>query len=279
MFAIPVKVVTISGGGAGLPQMTWNPSDVYVYGGNPEDYSFTNTNKTIEGNEVKTRSNHPIVPDRWYFEIKITNVPPTYLQLVTNAMYGLTTSSASLSDIYNGVSSFAISFGTAGHQAFNTVYIQSESALRFLSTDGVSVLTEINEGDVFQFAGDLSNQTLWVGLNGYWLYVGDEVYDELNEIWEINWSTLGDPETDGNPVLDDIPTTPYVFTKTGESFGPTPERNTLLTHADDLIYTPPSGFSTISGSATVTYQNVLRDRTLLPISQPTNHTLMGALGL
>jgi len=283
MFSIPVKVVTISGGGEGLPMMTWDDEDAYYSGFDPEDYLFSNTNKTIEGNKIKARSNHPIVPDRWYLEMQLdsTGIVGQF------GMYGFTTGAATLSAVWTGVTSWiasSISSGVVSLEGYDysspLVFAANESGNRLLSTDGISALESLSDGDVLQFCGDRSNGTLWMGLNGNWLYWGIDVYNEGIEDYVLTWF-LEDPETDTNPVFDDLPSSPYTLCQTGEDGGggPTPEKITLLTHVDALVYAPPTGFSVVSGDATATYLNVLRDRNIMPISQPTDHTLMRALGL
>lgn len=283
MFAIPVKVVEISGGGGDLPQMTWNPSDSYYSGFDPEDYLFSNTNQTIEGNTIKARGNHPIVPDRWYLEMKLDSTGIVG-QL---GMYGFTTGTATLSGVWPGATSWiassvstdAVSLEGGDHSA-PLVFAASESGNRLLSVDGIDALESLSDGDVLQFCGDRSEGTLWIGLNGDWLYYGIDVYDAGEDLYVLTWFP-SDPETDTNPLFDDLPSSPYALCQTGEdgAGGPTPELITLRTHTDDLVYTPPTGFSVVSGDALVTYQHVLRDRNLLPIVQPTDHTLMGVLGL
>lgn len=289
MFAIPVKIVEVSGGGEDLPLMTWDPDDPYYVNegfSNDPDFPpyayFSNLNTTVEGTSTKARGKYAIVPDRWYLEMKITDGGLSIPPIGSGTMYGFTNNSVDLADVFIGVNAWAISLeltGAVGEFLGPLVYIQSPTTLRFLSTDGLSALTEINPDDVFQFAGDKSSRTLWVGLNGAWLYWGEQVWDDINEVWEIEWSPLGDPETDDNPVFDDLPTTPYALCQTGDSGGPTSENVTLLTHTDDITYSPPTGFSVVSGDAEVTYVHVLRDRNLMPISQPTQHHLMGVLGL
>ena len=263
--------------------MTWDDEDAYYSGIDPGDYLFSNTNKTIEGNKIKARGNHPVVPDRWYLEMQLdsTGIVGQY------GMYGLTTGAATLSAVWTGVTSWiasSLSSGVVSLEGYDysapLVFAASETRTCLLSTDGIAELESFSDGDVLQFCGDRSNGTLWIGLNGSWLYYGIDVYDEGLEDYVLTWF-LGDPTTDTDPVFDDLPSSPYTLCQTGEDGGggPTPEEISLLTHVDDLVYTPPTGFSAVSGEATVTYVHVLRDRNLMPISQPTDHAMMGALGL
>jgi hypothetical protein len=173
-------------------------------------------------------------------------------------------------DSYN----FGVTWDNNTYYGPPVVYAVGDLELRLLSTNGVDLLEDIEPDDVLQFAGDQTTGDLWIGLNGNWLYSGVEV----NSV--VEWS-LGDPETGANPVFTDAPFEPCVFSNGGITGGPQTglETFTLLTHVDDLIYVPPTGFSVVSGDANITYQNDLRDRTIMPISQPTQHGLLGVLGL
>lgn len=282
MFAIPVKIVEVGGSGGGdLPLMTWNPSDFYLNDPDPANYLFSNTNETIEGYGVSVRGNYPIVPDRWYLEMHVDlSISDT---LYENVLLGVSTDTFTLNTLYShltstwlvsrkssspGVTFDVIEYGPPVVYAFN------DSALRLLSTDGIDFLETLHDGDVFQFAGRLSTGELWIGLNGNWLYSGIEDADVI--IW-----SLGDPETETNPVFTNLAADLYAFSLGGDdgTGGQWVEQITLMTHVDDLLYSPPTGFFAVSGDAVLTYHHVLRDRNLLPISQPTQHTLLGALGL
>jgi hypothetical protein len=279
MFSIPVKVVEISGGGEGLPLMTWNPSDVFVWSDDPEDYLFTNTNKTIEGFAAFVRGTHAIVPNQWYIEIKIEDLTSgsyyNYSIGVSSNTFSLSSFYTNLDKVWLAGSSSGIEIGE-GEETYNTgdvVYIENNEERKILSSNGTSHLASLEESDVLMFAGNQTSEKLWIGLNGVWLYFTPVALP-------FSWSQC-DPASDTNPVFSNLSSTIYAFSKGGDdgSGGQWVEQLTLLTHTDDLVYTPPTGFSAVSGEATVTYLHVLRDRNLMPISQPTDHAMMGVLGL
>lgn len=294
MFSIPVKVLTISGGGGDLPLMTWDVDNAWYAAKYTAwaDYFwiFSNLNTTLEtvaGHYVKAKGEYSIVPDRWYLEMKLNVIAGQY------GAVGVIPNSTSLTDA---------SIYTSGcwhlHQMFNgsldingytwdssydnpVVYASNGSTYRILSLDGINPITTLATNDIVQLAGDRSDGTFWIGLNGNWLYWATGVYNEGLEIYELEWSLLGDPENNTAPVYADLPSSinPFFISSDDGSGGAIAEKVTLFTHTDDLVYTPPTGFSVVSGDAETTYLNVLRDRNLMPISQPTDHVMMGALGL
>jgi hypothetical protein len=264
--------------------MIWNDQDYFT----PGVANFTNLYKSIQGEQVAIRANHPVVPNQWYLEVKVELLLQD-VSVFNMAGVGLTTDSVLLDDsdfsesiantwgVYRRADdsyNFGVTWDNNTYYGPPVVYAVGNFELRLLSTNGVDLLEDIEPDDVLQFAGDQTTGDLWIGLNGNWLYSGVEV----NSV--VEWS-LGDPETGANPVFTDVPSEPFVFSKGGITGGQQTglETFTLLTHTDDLIYVPPTGFSVVSGDANITYQNDLRDRTIMPISQPTQHGLLGVLGL
>jgi hypothetical protein len=285
MFAIPVKLVEISGGGGDLPPMPWDSDNAWYAAAEilqgSVSWLFSNFDQTVAvdpdgGFSIKAIGEELIVPDRWYFEMKADAV------LGELGAFGVIPNTVSLTDA-SPTDAYHIHQNLGLYSSNPVVYASYGGDYRILSFDGVTPIEALANNDILQFAGDLSAGTLWIGINNSWLYWGTEVYNETTEEYELEWSALGDPDPETNtaPVYDGLPASLRAFFHSSDdgSGGKVDDQVTLLTHTDDLIYTPPTGFSVVSGDADITYQHILRDRNLMPISQPTQHGLLGALGL
>jgi hypothetical protein len=247
--------------------MAWNPDDIDVGSVDPEDppyWSFTANNLIVIGS-INCRANEVITQAKWYFEVEFHVSNNETINFFPDFPIAGIMSAA---DDWGSPSFMRSLYCEANGDGIQLMAGVEYGAVTPLSLDGENDCIII-EGDnppyeipndshlVFCFAGDQSGSSvnegrLWVGLNGQWLgqwkeeeWVWDEGLQEDVLVPE-HWS-MGDPENDLNPTFADIGTlvSPFFSYHTRNSRQELTIRGRF--DPDDLLYSPPTGFSGIIG--------------------------------
>lgn len=267
MFAPLTKTVQV-GMEATPSSMAWDPDTLVNYEAydpefDPEPWSFDLDNQVVTG-VVDIQATGVTIPTKWYFEIEwyVVNEDHfmgVYCDCGIGNINDLSILGIGLEYVYPNGSSEHLKcyFNNNNNEYRHDVSLDGINNLTFYTWDDF-------EGTVFQFAGDQTDigsghGKLWFGVNNQWLsiYYPDEwVWDEELEeevLIPEHWGGLGDPETGANPSFSNLDLSLYPTLYHSQATWveeAQPKYHRLRTKTADLLYTPPTGFSTLSSTAT-----------------------------